>query len=173
MCAVALTPQLVQYIPILKPHKYLFYNIYTLVEFSLMMRLFNTIGATKRSTAKIAWTGFLTVLIALTLKYNPTQDFYSYLVIYDNLVYTLILLSYLYTNVDNDKHSFKGPILWITLGILAYAPITSFSMINWAYTHEDPENPFKITARIINDIANTFLYIAYSIALLNKDHFKA
>jgi hypothetical protein len=169
LCAMALTPQLVQYVPALKPHRYLFYNLYTLIEFYLMVRLFSIIGALNAKTSKLAWIGFCIVFATLGMKYNPFKDFFSHLVIYDYTSYTIILLIFLYRNVDNDSHTFKGSILWITLGILVYAPIASFSMINWAYTHENPQNLFKTTARIINDMANIFLYTAYTIALVKKE----
>jgi hypothetical protein len=169
ICAVSLTPQLIQYVPPAKAYKYLFYNLYTLVEFFLMIRLFSSIGAIDRIRRIGLWVGFWVTLFILIFNYNPKKVFLSFLVIYDNICYILILMFFLYRNLDNDKQMFRGDILWITSGLIVYAPIATFSMANWGYTHQGDDNAFKITSRIINDLANIFLYVAYSIALLSAD----
>lgn len=149
--------------------KEIFYNAYTIAEFSLTLCFFYTFftGKIERVVIYSCLVVFAIVYLSMVKNYGIGERFLSEMVCFDNMVYTGFSLYILYKLFDEEQPviNLSSPEFYFLLGILFFAPITVFVFSIWDYIHNS-HSAFATTARFIKHISNTILYLLFSVAFL-------
>ncbi|MGC4232505.1 MAG: hypothetical protein QM594_05945 [Niabella sp.] len=112
----------------------LVYNIYTLIEFILLMLFFYRLRIFDRAKFFSIFSVFvfISAVAYLVLIYGFRTFFLSRLVFLSNFIYTGWILFYLYTIIKEDAvFSFKSSQTWYLTAYLLYSPCTALVFLFW------------------------------------------
>lgn len=147
----------------------IFYNSYTVLEFSLTLFFFYSLlhGKKERTFLRISVLLFTIYYTFLIASFGIARRFINEIVCLDNFFYTLFVLLIIYKEFDEETTVFKleQADFYFLIGLLFYAPITVFIFSTWHYIHSS-RSAFAITAKVVNDISNTSLYLFFSAGIM-------
>lgn len=147
------------------------YNLYTAVEFLVMLAIFRPRFVT--SFSKRIFTVSLFVAVVLTipilLSKNFITDFNNQWVCLTNLVYLFWILvlmrdTYLY---DTPIFNKQDPFTFFAVGIIVYASASMLVMGLYNYLLKNPNSPVA-KLWVFHDISNIFIYTMFFVGILSE-----
>lgn len=151
------------------------YNLYTPIEFGLILFLFlgkwKTIIAKRIFYVSIAFYFFVSLFFLF--KSGIFDDFLSTWAWVSNLTYVIWILAFLFEQYQEKSILVfrpSAPFFWFIIGILFYSACTMLTFSFWSFM-EAKNSEIGNVLKIIHHIFNTNMYIFFSIGFL-KDGIK-
>lgn len=151
------------------------YNVYTLLEFSLM---YFFIGKEFQNRAfKIASYALIFLFYALALwvihEYGLYEKFLNELICAANIIYLIWIFLFILQGLLHERNliNAKQPVFWFVAGLLFYTPCSIFVVALANYIQKST-NPFIHNLWSIQGVFNTLMYILFAVGFY-KSHLLA
>ncbi len=148
------------------------YNLYTPLEFCLLLLLFYK---RIRGNVLFLFIGVLNLAISIyffSIK-GLSSDVVFQLICINNLIYTFLIFVYLFKQFRRENYliSMSDPYCWYMVGILLYAPCTFFVFANYLKASSNL-NSGKSVLWIIHNIFNILMYVFFTIGFLKNKKYR-
>jgi len=139
----------------------LVYNVYTLLEFLILMLFFKKLGIFSNARLMLAFSviTFVIASIVLNVTFGPLKLFWSELVFLSNFIYTGWILYYLYLVVSREDmdFNFRRSETWYLTSYLLYAPSSALVFLFW--NHKNEEILILTEIGFVQNFFNIILYL--------------
>lgn len=144
------------------------YNLYTPVEFGLLLPVFfpKYKGVANRFVVKATSIAYTLAVTYLFIRFGLVQRFLNELVCINNVIYMVWILLLLLQEFESENTVIQkeNPFTWYLIALIIYAPCTVIVFALYYYIR-DPGSPALMNLWTIQSIANILLYLLFSIGL--------